>query len=90
MLSLAVAGSVMVPRNVRQSGYDRDNGTYAYNTIFDDVQALFGKADLSICTVESAFTGQDYTDYNAPDAMLDALKYAGFDMLSLGNEHALT
>jgi len=89
MLSIKVAGSIFVPRNVRQSGYDQDAGAYAYDTIFSEVQGLLSGADLTLCTVESTFAGQDYTDYNAPDAMLDALKFAGINLISLGNERAL-
>jgi len=89
MLSVMVAGSVTVPRNVRQSGFDRDTGAFTYDAIFTEVQGLLSVADLTICTVESTFTGQDYGDYNAPNAMLDALKSAGFNLISLGNERAL-
>ncbi len=89
MLSLTVAGSVTVPKNVRQSGQNADGDTYSFDSIFAEVQSLIAGADLALCTVESAFTGENYADYNAPDAMLDALKFAGFDLLSLGNERAL-
>lgn len=89
LLSIAVGGSVHVPKNVRQSGYDKERGAYSYERLFGDVQGLLSGADLTLCTVESTFTGQDFTDYNAPDAMLDALKFAGVDLLSLGNERAL-
>lgn len=91
MLSIMAAGNLMVPKNVRQSGYDAETKTYDYNEIFSEIKPLFSSADLALCTVESVFGGEGttYDEYNAPDAMLDALKYAGVDMLSLGNEHAL-
>jgi len=89
LLHIKVAGSIAVPRNIRHSGFDRDTGAFAYDTIFTEVQGLLSGADLTICTVESAFAGPEYSDHNAPDAMLDPLKYAGFNLLSLGNERAL-
>lgn len=91
MLSIMAAGSLMAPKNVRQSGYDAASKTYDYEEIFAEIKPLLSSADLTLCTVESVFGGEGttYDEYNAPDAMLDALKYAGVDMLSLGNEHAL-
>ncbi|MDR3051747.1 MAG: CapA family protein [Oscillospiraceae bacterium] len=90
-LTICAVGSLFGAKNIRQSGYDQESRTYLYDDIFADVRRMLTEADLALCVAETGFAGQEagYSDYNTPDAMLDALRYAGIDMLSLASEHAL-
>ena len=91
VVTLCAVGSIAAPKNVRQSVYDEESRTYDFTPIFEEARGLLTAGDLTLCTVETVFAGKDagYNDFNAPDELLSALRYAGIDMLSLATERAL-
>ena len=62
---------------------------------FQEVKDILSKADYRVCNLENpaGFGGAKYCDksvyFKANPKNLDALTYAGFDMVTLANNHAL-
>ena len=90
-VTLSAVGSIYAPKNIRQSGYDEESGTYDFSALFGRVKPYVSQADLTLGTIETYFAGEEagYSNYNAPDALLDAIRDSGFDLLSLASEYAL-
>ena len=69
------------------------DGSYDFNSVFQDIQPYLEAADLTFANLETTFGGSEpYTGYplfNAPDAMADALKNAGFDIIQTANNHTM-
>ena len=76
------------------------NGKFLPYDIFYYVRKLFQEADFVVGNLETMvceeapFTGEQYKikgkyHCNAPDSYLDILKYAGFDMFAMANNHNL-
>ncbi|HDQ70804.1 MAG TPA: CapA family protein [Chloroflexi bacterium] len=86
-LTIAFVGDVMLGRRVAQ--YVEGDWTAA----FAAVQSHLSKADLAIANLESPLTNappvSDGYDLRAPPEALVALQAAGFDAVSLANNHAL-
>ena len=68
------------------------DGKYDYSECFESVTPLIESADYAVVNLETPLAGAPYTGYpcfSAPDAYLDALAYAGFDMMLTANNHTL-
>ena len=86
--TLAAAGSVSAPRAIREAA--RGRASFDFSTVFLGFGASLKDADLALCTLETPTDGgQPYDGANAPEALLDALKTAGFTLVSLATEHLL-
>ena len=86
--TLAAAGSVSAPRAIREAA--RGRASFDFSTVFLGFGASLKDADLALCTLETLTDGgQPYDGANAPEALLDALKTAGFTLVSLATEHLL-
>jgi poly-gamma-glutamate capsule biosynthesis protein CapA/YwtB (metallophosphatase superfamily) len=86
-LTLVCVGDVMLGRDVAAAL----EGDWA--AAFDDVRPWLVAADLALANLESPLTTTPFEggrfDLRAPPAALDALVAAGFDVVSLANNHAL-
>ena len=93
--TIGSTGDILLHDKVRNSGYDPATGTYNYDSIFSYFSEFVSKVDYAVANLEitlcSDDNGYQYTGYpcfNAPDAIVDALKNAGFDMLLTANNHS--
>ncbi|MDY6874837.1 MAG: CapA family protein [Chloroflexota bacterium] len=86
-LTLALTGDVMLGRGVAQA-LDGD-----WETAFAEVRPWLAEADLAFANLESPLTTvpqmSDGYDLRAPPEAVAALRVAGFDVVSLANNHAL-
>lgn len=68
------------------------DGKYDYTECFETVAPLIESADYAVVNLETPLGGAPYTGYpcfSAPDEYLEALAYAGFDMMLTANNHTL-
>jgi poly-gamma-glutamate synthesis protein (capsule biosynthesis protein) len=90
---LLAVGDVMMHGQQIQAGYDPRAGTYNYNDFFQAVRDRLRAADWAVANLETVLDGGGaYTGYplfNAPSSLADALKHAGFDVISTANNHSL-
>ena len=87
-------GDILMHINVINSGKQED-GSYNYDSIFRYVKSYTQAADFSVANLETTLCGTDngygYSGnprFNCPDAIVDSLKDAGFDLLLTANNHA--
>ncbi len=91
---LTVVGDIMCHDYQYNEAYDPQTGTYDFSHCFADMQPYFDQADLVVGNLETVFAGpevgpRDFPLFNAPDEFLDAVKNAGFDLLTTANNHCL-
>ncbi len=91
---LAVVGDIMVHDYQYQEAYDPSTGTYDFMHNFQDVKKYFEGYDLVLGNLELTFGGKEkgyssYPCFNTPDEFLDAVKDAGFDILTTANNHCM-
>ncbi len=91
---LAVVGDIMVHDYQYNEAYDPATGTYDFMHNFQDAKKYFEGNDLVLGNLELTFGGPDrpyasFPCFNTPDSFLDALKDAGFDLLTTANNHSM-
>lgn len=92
--TLAVVGDIMVHDYQYNEAYDPATGEYDFMHNFQDVKKYFKGYDLVIGNLELTFGGPDrpyasFPCFNTPDSFLDAVKDAGFDLLTTANNHSM-
>lgn len=92
MIKITFVGDIMIEPPVLKAAR-RKNGTYDFDDIFAPAKGLLSEADFLVGNLETPLAGADsgYTDdyyiFNAPDSFADAVKKAGFRMVSTANNH---
>ena len=95
IINIKATGDIMFHPSQIDGAYDSAKGTYDFHNSFKAVKKIFQEADLAIANFEGTTAGnevysyQGYPLFNAPDEVLDAIKDAGFDVLSTANNHSL-
>lgn len=91
-LTLSAVGDVMIHKTqlIAQKQYD---GSYDFYNNFRLIKKYIEGTDLSIANLETTINENkkisSYPSFNSPDAILDALKDTGFDIISTINNHSL-
>lgn len=89
-LTLVFAGDLM--QHQGQIDAARTPSGFDYSDCFKYVKEEINKADIAIGNLEVTLGGKPYTGYptfSAPDEYLQAIKHAGFDLLTTANNHCL-
>lgn len=91
--TIAVTGDILMHLPVINTGL-RSDGTYNFDSIFQYLKSYSSAADFAVANLETTLAGSDmgykysgYPAFNCPDAIVDALKDAGFNMLLTANNH---
>lgn len=94
-VSIRATGDIMFHPSQIEGAYDVSTDSYDFNNSFKAIKEIIGEADIGIANFEGTTAGneiyayQGYPLFNAPDQVLDAVKNAGFDILSTANNHSL-
>lgn len=88
-ITIAAAGTVYAPKAIRQTV--EESGGVSFDAVFAGLTGVLSPADLAIVTLETTTAGSErgYGNYNTPPQILDALRLAGVDLISLATERAL-
>lgn len=93
--TIGTTGDVLLHDRVIAGGLDKTTGTYNYDNIFTYFTKYVQQVDYGVANMEGTLCGTDngysykgYPCFNAPDAIVDALKLSGFDMLLTANNHS--
>ncbi|MEB3282057.1 MAG: CapA family protein [Lyngbya sp.] len=91
---LVAVGDIMMHGTQIKSGYNSSTKTYNYDSFFTEVKEIISQGDWAIGNLETTLAGPEtgYTGYplfNAPDTLADAIKNAGFNVLTTANNHSL-
>lgn len=92
-ITLIAVGDILMHNTQIWSGEQYDD-SYNFNSFFTPVESLIKTGDYASTNFEAPMAGPDsgYTGYplfNSPDAMADAFKKAGFDLVVTANNHIL-
>ena len=92
--TLTGIGDVMCHNTQFKDAYVSSNGTYDFNYVFENIKDVTSQDDLTIGNLETTFAGPEvgysgYPTFNTPDALGEALKNIGVDVLSTANNHCL-
>lgn len=91
-VSLVFAGDIMGHSPQYKAAYNAKTNTFNYDICFQGVKEYIETADLAIANLEVPVAGMPYSGYpnfSSPDALLDGLKNAGYDILLTANNHVL-
>lgn len=89
--TLLFAGDAMM-HQMQLDVAKRSDGSYSFDGYFDNVTPLIREADYAVVNLETPVSHGHYSGFpmfNAPDAFVDELKNAGFDMMLTANNHTL-
>lgn len=93
-VKMAVVGDIMVHDYQYNEAYDPATGEYDFMHNFQDMKKYFQGNDLVIGNLELTFGGPErpyasFPCFNTPDSFLDAVKDAGFNLLTTANNHSM-
>lgn len=93
VIDLMAVGDIISHEPMIAAAYDRTTKTYDFSYQFQYIKDIIGSADLALGNFECTCGGPNkpYSKnkyFNAPDTVVDAIKGAGFDVLSTANNHA--
>lgn len=94
-VNIKATGDIMFHPSQLDGAYNSKTKTYDFTNSFKAVKEILSAADIAIANFEGTTAGntvyayQGYPLFNAPDEVLDAIKDAGFDILSTANNHTL-
>ncbi|HNW88431.1 MAG TPA: CapA family protein [Bacteroidales bacterium] len=89
--SIIFAGDVMQHKPQIEAAWDDSLQTYSYDSCFKYVAPILRDNDLAMANFEFTLGGKPYDGYpqfSAPDQMVTALLYAGFDIVATANNHS--
>ena len=92
--SIIACGDVMAHGPQLNAQYNASTKDYSFINNFKYVKEYVEEADLAIANLETTLCKNDpypyssYPTFNTPDALADALKDTGFDLLSTINNHS--
>ena len=92
-ITISVVGDIMC--HAPQFEYARvGKDSFDFNPKFRMVTERLSKSDFTFGNLETVFAGlkakySGYPQFNSPSALADALKNAGFDLLTTSNNHSL-
>jgi len=93
-VSFAVAGDVIPHEPVRAAAAAAGEGAEGWGALFSDVRDVFQRADFGFVNLETPVApahskGSKPFQFDAPIALLDALKANGIKIVSFANNHVM-
>ncbi len=91
-ISLVFSGDIMGHSPQYKAAYNSHTNTFNYNICFKYVKKYIESADIAVANLEVPIAGKPYSGYpnfSSPDALLDGLKNAGYNVLLTANNHVL-
>lgn len=87
-------GDIMSHSPQLPGAYDAEMDAYDFTPFFEEVKPIFEDGDWVMANLETPIAGKDfgysgYPTFNAPVELAEALKAAGFNLLSTANNHSL-
>lgn len=91
-INIMAVGDIMVHGPQLKAQYDSASKTYDFRNNFKHVKGYFEASDLVIGNLETTFGGEalgysSFPMFNTPDALAEALRDAGIDVVSTANNH---
>jgi poly-gamma-glutamate capsule biosynthesis protein CapA/YwtB (metallophosphatase superfamily) len=93
-ITISAVGDIMAHGPQLTAAYDKTTRQYDFSPNYAQITEQLSAADLTFGNLETTLSGAEkkysgYPAFNTPDSLLDALKGAGFDLLTTANNHSL-
>lgn len=99
-IKIAATGDILMIGELIPSALDPKSGTHSFGAIFDKVAPYLRDADLTIGNLETPLAGTKapytrknrrtgFSMFDCPEELAPALKEAGFDVMTTGNNHCM-
>lgn len=93
-LVISSIGDILIHNTLYMAAYDSEANTYDFKPQFKKVKPFLEKSDLTIANLEGTLAGAEagysgYPLFNAPDNLMEALKFCGIDIVTGANNHRL-
>ena len=91
-LSFIFAGDIMGHSFQYKAAYEPITDTFNYDVCFKAIKPYLENSDYAMANLEVPLAGPPYSGYpnfSSPDALLDALKNAGYNIILTANNHIL-
>lgn len=93
-LTISAVGDVMMHDGQLIAGLNPETGEYDFTPFYTEVQDIISAADIAVANLETTLAGKEkrfagYPMFNSPDEYAEALKNAGFDVITTANNHSL-
>ncbi|MFC4777640.1 CapA family protein [Paenibacillus sp. GCM10023252] len=87
-------GDLMMHSPQVPGAYDAKKKRYVFDSFFSEVKSILSSGDWVLANLETPIAGNDrgfkgYPLFNAPIELADAMKQAGFTIVTTANNHAL-
>lgn len=94
LLTISAVGDVMMHDGQLIAGLNPETGEYDFNPFFTEVKDIISAADIAVANLETTLAGKEkrftgYPMFNSPDEYAEALRNAGFDVITTANNHSL-
>ena len=93
VVNIVSIGDILCETELYESAYNKETGTYDFDSIFTDTKSYIQQADIALASLETNFVeGQKYSGrgkYNSPLELLDSIKKLGIDVINTANNHSL-
>ncbi|WP_314590088.1 CapA family protein [Paenibacillus terrigena] len=91
---LVAVGDVMMHMPQMPAYYNKSTGKYNFNPYFTQIKPILEQGDFVWANLETPIAGADlrysgFPMFNAPPELASALKYAGFNIVTTANNHAM-
>jgi len=91
--TIAAVGDLLIHTPINNSVKDRETGEYDYREIFRQIKPYIQYADYSIANLETRMDPErrysGYPRFNTPAEFADTIKWAGFDLVAMANNHSM-
>lgn len=93
-INLLAAGDIMFHSPQFRSAYNAEDSSYDFNFTFRHIKKYVELADIALANFETVTAGEEirfqgFPRFNTPKESLEAIKNAGFDILSTANNHCI-
>lgn len=93
-IKITAVGDIMVHGPQLRAQYNEELKVYDFRNNFKFIKPYIEDADIALCNLETTFAGEklgysSFPRFNTPDALGDALKDTGFDVIVTANNHTL-
>ena len=90
-VNMTILGNILCSDELNKSAYNKENGTYQYTSIFEQVAEYAKNADFALANLETNFYDNHYTGgskYNSPRELAKDLKEIGVSVANMASNHS--
>ncbi|TCO79167.1 CapA family protein [Marinisporobacter balticus] len=93
-INISAVGDIMVHGPQLRAQYDKKSNAYNFKNNFEFIKPYISQSDIALCNLETTFAGENkgyssFPKFNSPDALGEAIKDAGFDIIATANNHTI-